>query len=117
MYFGESLEEEVVVGHGVEDARGSKQDAVSGAEGGNEDGDGDDDFGSSAQDNSDGSGSNGVAGGSTGGTQGDQVGDYCEEVETCKSERSKQESAREGFLRVDDFSGAVRAELPAFVGP
>ncbi len=34
-----------------------------------------------------------------------------------KRQGAKQEGAWKTLLRVDDFSSAVRAKLPAFVGP
>jgi hypothetical protein len=38
MNLGELLEEEIIVGHGIEDARGREQDAIRGTKGGNQNG-------------------------------------------------------------------------------
>ena len=117
MDLGKFLEEEIVVGHGVENASGGKDDAVGGAEGGDEDREGDDDFSSAAEDDADRRGGNRIARGSAGRAERDKVSDYRDDVETRERERAEQESARESFLGIDDFAGAVGAELPAFVGP
>ena len=62
-------------------------------------------------------GGDGVAGGCASGAESDEIGDYGDDIEPCEDQRAEQEGAGEGFLRVDDFAGAVGAELPAFVGP
>ena len=117
MNFGEFFEEEIVVGHGVEDAGSGEQNAVSGAEGGNEDGERNDFAGPGAEDLCDGGGGDGVAGGHAGGAEGEEVGDDGEKIEADKNQRAGEKGSGEILLWFDDFTGAVGSELPAFVGP
>src|SRR3984893_5386260 len=117
MDFGQFLEEEMVARHSVENARGSEDDAVGGAEGGDEDGESDRASGPRSQDGRCGRGGDGFARGGGRGAERIEISDDGDEVETCERKGTEQERARESSLWFDDFSGAVRAELPTFVGP
>src|ERR1700730_93774 len=101
------FEEEIVVGHGVEDAGGGEDDAVGGAEGGDKDGAGYGASGPRAEDRGSCGGSDGFAVGGSCGAEGVEVGDDGDEVESGEGQRAEQEGAGESFLRIDDFSGAV----------
>ena len=115
--FGERFEKEIVFRHGVENARGGEDDAIGGAERGDEDGECHEFAGPGTYDGGDGGGGDGVTGRGADGTKSDEIGDDGEQIESCENEGAQEKSAREGFLRIDDFAGAVGAELPAFVGP
>jgi len=115
--FGELFEKEIVVGHGVEDARRGEDDAVGGAEGGDEDRGGDDFAGPGSEHNGNGSGSNGVTGGGSRRAERDKIGADGEDVKGDKDQRPQEKGARKAFLWFADFSGAVSTELPTFVGP
>src|SRR6202048_462960 len=117
MDLSQLFEEEIVVGHGVEDAGGGEDDAVGGAEGGDKDGAGYGASGPRAEDRGCCGGGDGFAVGGSCGAEGVEIGDYRDEIQTRERERAEQEGAGESFLRIDDFSGAVGAELPPFVGP
>src|SRR5712664_2757244 len=69
--FGEFLEEKIVVGHGVENAGRGEQDAIGGAEGGNQDSERNDFAGPWAEDLADGAGGDGVAGSHARGAEGE----------------------------------------------
>src|SRR5207245_1120730 len=51
------------------------------------------------------------------GAEGEQVSDNGQEIEPYENQGAHQKSAREGLFRINDFAGAVRAELPAFISP
>jgi len=67
MNLSKLLEEEVIVGHGVENARSRENDAVGRAKGGDEDGERDDDLRVTAEDYGDRCSGDGIAGGGASG--------------------------------------------------
>src|SRR6266436_6156044 len=69
--FGEFLEEKIVIGHGVENARRGEQNAIGGAEGGNQDRERNDFLGPWAEDLADGVGGDRVTGGHARGAEGE----------------------------------------------
>jgi hypothetical protein len=75
MDFSEFFEEEIVVGHGVENARRGEQDAIGGAESGNQNGESDDFASPGAEDLTNGGGGDGVAGGHARGAKREKIGD------------------------------------------
>src|SRR5882724_7863047 len=86
--FGEFLEEKIVIGHGVENARRGEQDAIGGAEGGNQDGEGNDFAGPGAEDLANGGGGDGVTGSHARRAEGEEVRDDGEKIQTHKNERT-----------------------------
>lgn len=117
MDLGKLFEKEIVVRHGVKNARSRQDHAVGGAERGDENREGYDDLRFSAENDPDGSGGDGVAGGGARGAKRDEISDDSDDIEPSECERAEQESFRKGLLWIDHFAGAVRAELPAFVSP
>src|SRR6266850_1087095 len=115
--FGEFLEEKIVIGHGVEDARRGEQNAIGGTEGGNQDGERNDFAGPWAEDLADGGGGDRVTGSHARGAEGEQVRDDGEKIEADKNQRAGEERTGKILLRVNDFAGTIGSELPAFIGP
>src|SRR5882724_6633893 len=115
--FREFLEGKVVIGHGVENAGRGEQDAVGGTEGGNQDGERNDFLGPWAEDLADGVGGDRVTGGHARGAEGEEVGDDGQKIQTDKNQRAGKKGPGKILLRVNDFTGAVGSELPAFIGP
>src|SRR6266446_2401213 len=100
--FREFLEEKVVIGHGVENAgRGERNDFG----------------GPRAEDLADGGGGDRVAGGHARGAEGEEVRDDGQKIQTDKNQRAGKKGPGKILLRVNDFTGAVGSELPAFIGP
>ena len=81
MNFGEFFEKKIVVGHGVKHARRGEDDAVGGAEDGDEDSERDEFAGPWAEYAGSGSGGDGVACSGGRGTECDEVGDIGDEIE------------------------------------
>src|SRR6267142_2283485 len=115
--FGEFLEEKIVIGHGVENAGRGEQDAIGGAEGGNQDRERNDFAGPRTKDLPDGSGGDSVARGHASGAEGEQVRDDGEKIETDKNQRAGKKGPGKILLRINDFAGAIGSELPAFISP
>src|SRR5260370_18551409 len=117
MDFREFHEEEFVLGNGVEKRRGGENHAMGGAESGNKNGERYDFTGPRPEDGSDRRGRDSVTHGHFSGADFFYKQKTGYEIEPYKNQRAHQKSAREGLLRVNDFTGAVGAELPAFVSP
>ena len=117
MNFGEFLEKEFVVGHGVENARSCKDHAIGGAESGNQNGERHDLTRPGAEDGRDRRCSDSLTHGHFRWAKSKQVSDHGNEVKPDENQGAHQKSTRESFLRIDDFAGAVSAELPAFIRP
>jgi hypothetical protein len=92
--FGELFEEEVVVGHGVENAWRSEDDAVGRAKDGNENGERDEFAGPGPKHARGGSGGDGVTCGGGCGAERDEIGDVGDEIERDEDERAQKKRAR-----------------------
>lgn len=119
VYMDESklLEKEVVLRHGVEDARGGQDYAVCGAERGDKNCERDNLAGPGTEDGPNGGGGNGFAGGGSGRTESHEVGENSNHVKRSEKKGAGKKCSGEIPLRIDHLTGAVSSELPAFVSP
>src|SRR5450631_15992 len=117
MNFRQFFEEQIVDGHRVEHARRGEDHGVRRAKGGDQNRKRDDFTGPWTQHRGGGGCGDGIALVRGHWTERNQVSDVGHQIETHKNERAEKKRAGKRFLRIEHFSGAVGAELPALISP